>query len=82
MELIVTLGCCKTTTGHVDPKAGMFGVLEERFRRVKLGRIVPARDNTDCAHRRTAQCNVMCPKARTGYQIGHKVSYQRKGRRI
>ncbi len=85
MDIIVTLGCDKTTTGHVDTKAGIFGVLEERFRgRIPLGRIVPAWNNTDCAHCRTGQCNVDCPRARTGFRIsgGYKTSYQRKGLRM
>lgn len=85
MNFIVTLGCDKTTTGHVDTKAGVFGVLDERFRgRIPLGVIVPAKENTDCTHRRTSQCNVACPRARTGYQSssGYRVSYQQKGRRM
>lgn len=85
MDIIVTLGCDKTTTGHVDTKAGVFGVLDEKFRgRISLGVIVPAKENTDCAHRRTSQCNVACLRARTGYQSssGYRVSYQQKGRRM
>ena len=83
MGLIITLGCDKTTTGHIDTKVGIFGVLDERFRgRIPIGKVIPARENTNCAHRRGAQCNVDCLRARTGYQSGWKISWQQKGRRM
>jgi len=82
MNLIITLGCNKVTNGHIDTKVGIFGVLDERFRKILLGKTIPARENTDCAHRRSAQCNVDCLRARTGYQSDWKVSWQQKGRRM
>lgn len=73
----VILGCTHTN-GHVDFKAGIFGILEERVRKLLRSEPIPARENTDCPHRRGAQCNQDCPKAVYGILSG-KLSWRKEG---
>jgi hypothetical protein len=52
---------CNHTKGHVDPSAGMFGVLHEGvFPNLIRYSPILARDNTECHNRRTEKCNSNC----------------------
>ncbi len=74
----VVLGCLHSG-GHVDPRAGIFGILDERFRNLRRSKPIPASANTQCSHRRTPQCNQDCRCAVYGIMVGHRISYQNKG---
>jgi len=74
----VILGC-QHSKGHVDPNAGIFGVLEERFRNLRRLTPIPANANTECSRRRTPQCNQECQCAVYGIMAGHRISYHNKG---
>ncbi len=77
----VVLGCCRFSHGHIDPSAGIFGVLIEHVRKVRIG-IIPARSNTDCKNRRTRLCSMECHQAVYGILSGGKISWRKKGKRI
>jgi hypothetical protein len=79
----ITLGCSNVLNdGHVDSSSGIFGVLEEKIRRVKTGNIIPAKDNTSCKCRRTARCNSDCQHSVYGIKSGFKISYRQEGKRL
>ncbi len=77
----VVLGC-KHSKGHVDPRAGIFGVLEERFRNLRRSKPIPANANTECSHRRTPQCNINCNCSIYGLMSSGKISYHNPGKQI
>ena len=68
------------SNGRIDDKAGMFGVLDESFTKVKTGNIIPAHNNTKCACRRTKHCNMDCPSAVYGLMVSGRISFQNKGK--
>jgi enterochelin esterase-like enzyme len=73
---------CNLTRGHVDPNAGMFGVLHEgSFPNLIRHSPILARDNTECHDRRTEKCNSNCKNSI--YTIaGTKLSFRSIGARI
>ncbi len=73
---------CSHSKGHINPTAGVFGVLEERFRNLRRNTPIPARNNSDCAHRRTGQCNSDCRGSVYGIMSNGKISYRNKGSRL
>lgn len=78
----MVLGCEKHDDGHIDINEGIFGVLDEKLKKIGTGIVILARNNTECRCRRTSKCSVECPWARSGIQSGHIISYQRKGIKI
>lgn len=68
------------SNGSIDEKAGMFGVLDESFTKVKTGNIVPAFNNTRCACRKTKYCTVNCASAVSGIMVSGRISFQTKGK--
>ena len=74
----VVLGC-KHAPSHINPFAGIFGVLEERLKKLERVEPIPARESVACPHRRTAQCNQDCPKAVYGIMSTGKISWQNIG---
>ncbi len=84
MNVNVVLGCNYLRSyGHVDIDAGIFGALtDEVLNFIKLGKILPVRNNTACKDRGTSNCSVNCPNAVTVYQVGHHWSPQQKGKRM
>jgi len=80
---ISIIGCdCIRSNGNINQTAGIFGVLDEGFRRVKTGNIVPAINNTRCACRGKSQCSVNCPSAVSGWVVGGRVSFKNVGKRM
>lgn len=82
-NMIITLGCNNVLNdGHINSNGGIFGVLDESFRRVKTGNIIPAKDNTSCKCRRTKKCNMDCKYSIYGIKSGCKISYRQVGKRM
>ncbi len=77
----VILGCLHSN-GHIDPSAGIFGVLTERYRKLIRHNPIPARSNTECIHRRTAQCNQDCSRSVYGIMVTGKISWRKIGATI
>ena len=78
-DIISIIGCDYIrTTGNIDETFDMFGVLDEGFKRISPGRIIPALNNTRCACRRTKHCNVNCPSAVSGIMINGHINYAKK----
>lgn len=75
-EMQIVLGCDRG--GHINPAAGIFGILEEKFRKIKRNPI-PARSNTSCACRRTSKCKQDCIHAVYGIRAGFKISWRIPG---
>ncbi len=81
--MIITLGCSNILTeGHIDSSGGVFGVLDESFRRVRIEYIMPAKDNTSCKCRRTSRCNIDCKYSIYGIKSGFKISYRNTENRM
>lgn len=80
-DIIPIIGCDYIrSNGSIDEKAGIFGVLNEAFTKVKTGNIVPAFNNTRCACRKTKYCSVNCPSAVSGIMVGGRISFRNKGK--
>ena len=80
-NIIQIIGCDYIrTTGSIDENFGMFGVLDEGFKRISPGRIIPAHNNTKCACRRTKYCSVDCKSAVSGVVVNGHISYANKSR--
>jgi hypothetical protein len=77
----VILGCIHST-GHVDPSAGILGVLHEgKFPSLIRHSPILAHDNTQCKCRRTSKCNSDCRHSVYGI-AGSKLSFINKGMRM
>lgn len=77
----VILGC-NLSTGHVDTKLGMFGVLDEgQFPSLIRPSPILARDNTQCPNRRTNMCSAVCTHSIYGF-LGTKLSFRNPGAKI
>ena len=74
----VILGC-KRAKCHIDPTAGIFGVLEEKLKTLQRESPILARDNTGCQRRRTSECNSDCRHAVYGIIAGGSLSWQNDG---
>ena len=82
-DITPILGCDYIrSNGQIDEHSGIFGVLDENFRKVKTGNIVPAFNNTRCACRKTKFCSVECKSAVTGFMVGGKISFRNIGKRM
>ncbi len=74
---ITTIGCNRVLgNGHIDPSAGLFGVLEEKLVRVITGITIPAKSNASCKCRLTSVCNIDCVHAVHCIISGGNVSYR------
>lgn len=74
---ITTIGCKRVLgDGHIDINGGLFGVLEEKLRRVVTGSIIPAKANASCKCRLTSVCNIDCVHAVHCIISGGNVSYR------
>ena len=80
---ITTLGCKNVLgDGHIDITKGIFGILEEKLRRVKIETIIPAKANTSCKCRTTARCNIDCEHAVHCTISGGNISYRNPDKRM
>jgi hypothetical protein len=80
-NIIQIIGCDHIrTTGQIDETFGMFAPLDEAFKRISPGHIIPALNNTKCACRRTKYCSVECSSAVSGVMVNGHISYSKKGR--
>ena len=80
-DIIPIQGCDYIrSNGQIDEKSGIFGVLEEGFKKVKTGNIVPAHNNTKCAFRRTKHCNSDCKSAVYGLMVSGRISFRQNGK--
>ena len=76
----IILGC-KYTSGHINTMAGIFSVLEERFRNL-IRSPIPARSNTACPRRRTPKCTQDCRHSIYGIMSTGKISWRNEGASI
>ena len=79
----IVLGCSKVLSeGHINSDAGIFGILNERIKKLRTGAVIPAKDNTSCRCRRTPRCSIDCKNSIYGIRSGHRISYRNKDVRI
>lgn len=77
IDIIPIQGCDYIrSNGHIDEKAGIFGVLDEAFTKVKTGNIVPAINNTRCIYRKTQYCPT-CHSSVQGFQASGMTTFRK-----